>query len=546
MSLASRYSDNPTHLLMTDTEKTGCRLIVECMEAYGIRHVVTSPGSRNAPLIMAFSRRNAFKVHSVIDERSAAFIALGIAEITGDPVALVCTSGTAVLNYSPALAEAFYRNLPLIAISADRPVEWIDQNDSQTIRQAGALSNIVRKSIDIRAELFSEEEIWYANRILNDAMHSALCGVRGPVHINVGLSMPLTNTISVDGNTQIARFNKIGWIGYSYRISTSLARDLASHCIDKRIMIVCSVQEPDASLNRALGQLASLPNVVVVAEETANIHAKGIHSQCDLLFALTREKEYDILSPDLLISFGGSIVSANLKRFLRNPRITEPWHVGETDRSIDCFKKLSTRVEISPVGFFPRFASAMSHLCKYQNCPNEYAAIWSGHARNILDSVKNRLKIQYKTAPWNALLIIDKIINSIPSCWNLQLSNGMSVRYALACDKTNKMHRIDCNRGVSGIDGSISTAIGAASVFNGVTLLITGDMSMQYDIGALSSNLLSNRIKIIVFNNGGGGIFKFVKTTCNLPERDKYFCCGNNLPLEKIADAYGFKYFKSK
>ena len=115
---------------------------------------------------MAFSRRNAFKVHSVIDERSAAFIALGIAEITGDPVALVCTSGTAVLNYSPALAEAFYRNLPLIAISADRPVEWIDQNDSQTIRQAGALSNIVRKSIDIRAELFSEEEIWYANRIL--------------------------------------------------------------------------------------------------------------------------------------------------------------------------------------------------------------------------------------------------------------------------------------------------------------------------------------------------------------------------------------------
>ncbi len=529
---------------MTDTDKTGCRLISECMEAYGITHVVTSPGSRNAPLIMAFSRRSTFKVHSVVDERSAAFIALGIAEITGDPVALVCTSGTAVLNYAPALAEAFYRHIPLIAISADRPIEWIDQNDSQTIRQSGALSSIVRKSISISGELSSGDEIWYANRMLNDTMHAALHGVRGPVHINVPLSMPLTDEIHIDDKC-VSLFHKIEWMGYGDRISTTQVKELARQAVGKRVLVICTVNEPDDKLSHALGLLASLPNVTIVAEGIANVHAKGIHCLCDQLFATASEEYYDRLGlvPELLISFGGAAVSANLKRFLRQANIREHWHIGETDCAIDCFRHLSLRIEINPKGFFPRFASAMAHLVRVCEVRSNYATIWSDYATHISECSSNYLGGQ--THVFNAPIAVDRIIRTIPPAWNLQLSNGMSVRYALACSEVSKMHRIDCNRGVSGIDGSVSTAVGAATVFKGTTLLITGDMSMQYDIGALSSKMMSNRLKIVVLNNNGGGIFRFVRTTCELPERDRFFCCGNNLPLQEIATAYGFIYLQA-
>lgn len=525
---------------MIDTDKNGCRLIAECMSAYGVRHIVTSPGSRNAPLIMAFVRRKFFKVHSVVDERSAAFIALGIAEITGEPVAVVCTSGTAVLNYAPALAEAFYRNIPLIAISADRPVEWIDQNDSQTIHQSGILPEILRKSVDIKGEICAEDEIWYANRMLNDAMHAALFGVKGPIHINVSLSMPLTNTVSISDNDFL--FHKIERIGCCDRVSMAQVRELAEYCHEKRILVVCTVNEPENKINRALGLLASLPNVAVIAEGISNVHAKDVHYACDVLFTSSAE-EYSAMGlvPDLIISFGGPAVSVNLKKFLRDTNIAEHWHVGETDCAIDCFRKLTMRVEIAPEGFFPRFASAMAHTCKCHKTECGYAGIWHRYSDSKLREVRTYICGEGSHV-WNAYLAMNRIMDGVPPEWNIQLSNGMTVRYAMACESIADRHRLNGNRGTSGIDGSVSTAVGASIAYKGITLLITGDMSMQYDIGALASNLVSPHIKIIVFNNGGGGIFKYVKTTRDLPEANSYFCCDTDLPMKKIADAYGFRY----
>ena len=134
---------------MESTAKKQCNILVDVLIAHGIRHFVMSPGSRNAPIIVALARRDGIERHVVVDERSAAFIALGLAQQTGEPVAVVCTSGTALLNYAPAVAEAYYQKLPLIVISADRPMEWIDQDDSQTIRQYEALAQFVKKSYDL-------------------------------------------------------------------------------------------------------------------------------------------------------------------------------------------------------------------------------------------------------------------------------------------------------------------------------------------------------------------------------------------------------------
>ena len=171
------------------TDKEGIKILIEVLKEKGIRQVVLSPGSRNAPLLVAFAREKQIRHFVVLDERSAAFMALGMAQQSGVPVALVCTSGTAPLNYAPAIAEAYYQRLPLIVITADRPVEWIDQDDSQTIRQQAVFRNIVKASYQLPAELFHADEHWYANRLVNDALNTALKGRQGPEYTLAGIAL---------------------------------------------------------------------------------------------------------------------------------------------------------------------------------------------------------------------------------------------------------------------------------------------------------------------------------------------------------------------
>ncbi|MBD5226208.1 MAG: 2-succinyl-5-enolpyruvyl-6-hydroxy-3-cyclohexene-1-carboxylic-acid synthase, partial [Bacteroidales bacterium] len=496
------------------TEKAGCRLIGEAMEAYGVKHVVLSPGSRNAPLIMVFARNKYFKTYSVIDERSAAFVALGIAEISCEPVAIVCTSGSAILNYAPALSEAYYRHLPLIAISADRPEEWIDQNDSQTIRQLQALSQVVRGSVCIKGELYNNEEIEFANRKINDILQLCVSGVRGPVHINVPLSMPLTN----EYNDNITRqFHKIDRYDFTDKIPVEAARDLAFQVHGKKLLITGFISLPDNRLNKAIGTLAALPNVAVVCEGLSNIHAMNVLNGCDTLFPDSmNEEQLKFLSPDIIISFGGAPVSAKFKKFLRRCNSAIHWHVGKSDNAIDCFRKLTARIELNPEGFFPRFASSLAHISRNSEKKGDYAEIWKRYVQSV--TVSSGVKKQLPPMQFNAMSAVDYILQSMPSNWNIQLGNGMAVRYGLVSDHLCRFHRVDSNRGVSGIDGCLSTAIGASCAYSGNTLLIIGDMSTEYDLSAFFSGLITQKLKIVVLNNGGGGIFHYVNTTRNLPE----------------------------
>ena len=188
---------------METSAKISCQILVDLLVANNITNVVISPGSRNAPLVIAISRCEALNKHIVIDERSAAFVALGMAIETGTPTVLVCTSGTAVLNYSPAIAEAYYRRVPIIVVSADRPVEWIDQDDSQTLRQYEALANYVKRSYNIPDNINNDTSIWYVNRIINDAIMNATSGRLAPVHINMQFDEPLNGIISKQGNTRV-------------------------------------------------------------------------------------------------------------------------------------------------------------------------------------------------------------------------------------------------------------------------------------------------------------------------------------------------------
>ncbi len=518
--------------IIRNSDKWACRQIAASLAAFGVCRVVTSPGSRNVPLLMAVARRGDLEVHSVIDERSAAFIALGMASLSGEPVALVCTSGTAMLNYAPALAEAYYRHIPLIAVTADRPAEWIDQDDSQTIRQPKALDNIVKCSYAINGDAETATDRWFVNRTLNDAMLTAICGRKGPVHINVALATPLSQEDDIDS---AETFRKISITERQDLLPTEIAREMAAGLCGKKVLVAAGFNPPSARVNRAMAQLAALPNVAVLSEGLSNIHAKGSVRASDIFMHKLIGAGHDDLWPEIVITLGGALISPALKTFLREKRPQEHWHVGINEATIDCFMALTRRVEISPDGFFPRLAGALSHLTRTGANHGSYAAAWHNAAMAYELPKVNK---------WSAFFAVREILRNIPSAWNLQLSNGMSVRYALAND-LSRHHRVDCNRGVSGIDGSVSTAVGAANVVSVPTLLITGDMSLQYDIAALSVADLPSRLKIVVLNNGGGGIFKFVKTTAGLPELPTLINGQMNLPLEPLARAYGFHYLRA-
>ncbi|MDE6582034.1 MAG: 2-succinyl-5-enolpyruvyl-6-hydroxy-3-cyclohexene-1-carboxylic-acid synthase, partial [Duncaniella sp.] len=313
---------------MVTTDKLNCNILADLLIAHGVKLVIASPGSRNAPLLVALSRRPELRMEMVIDERSAAFIALGAAIESGQPVAVCCTSGTALLNYAPAVAEAYYRGIPLIVVSADRPREWIDQDDSQTIRQPRALAGIVKTETDIPAMLDHEPARWMARREINDAIAIALSPRRGPAHINIRIEAPLGNL----GEYSPCSAQKI----ISTSVKPSVSDDViteAAHLVatSPRVMIVAGFMAPDKELNGALDRIARLPGVAVLTETVANLHSESFISAIDLALNQTlRSGDADTYRPDIVITLGGALVSRKIKEFLRNTPSLIHWHVGVT------------------------------------------------------------------------------------------------------------------------------------------------------------------------------------------------------------------------
>lgn len=515
---------------MEITTKESCKIISNLLQQHGIKHAVVSPGSRNAPLIVALARSSELTKTVIIDERSAAFVALGIASASNEPVALVCTSGTALLNYAPAVAEAYYRKIPLIVISADRPMEWIDQDDSQTLRQYEALSNYVKRSYNIPARCDDETMRWYVNRIVNDAIITANTGRRAPIHINVQIDEPLNEPAMLYKPVPFERVIEI--ITPGKELPGEKEKELLQQLNGKKILIIAGFNQPDKELNQTLENLSRRANIVVMTESISNLKSVNFISSIDRTLSVMDENSRKDLTPDIVMTLGGALVSRHIKQYMRSSKPKEHWHIGITDATIDCFTVLTKRIETDAASFFRQISNELEI-----SVASEYSRKWHDFARLSESSHKKYVC----HSPWSDLTALDIVFDAIPDEWNVHLSNGSVVRYAQLFD-TTRFNRIDCNRGVSGIDGSTSTAIGASVVNVDTTLLITGDMSAQYDIGALAASCISSSFKMIVLNNGGGGIFRFVKSTADLPELEAYFVAEVKLPLKQIAEGYGFKY----
>lgn len=521
---------------MRQPVKYNCRLVAQALVTYDVRHVVVSPGSRNAPLVMAVTRAGALKPVSVIDERSAAFVALGLAAVTGAPVAMVCTSGSAMLNYAPALAEAYYRKLPLVAVTADRPAVWIGQDDSQTIRQPGALANVVidQCSLPVLGDTVEPSDNGMALarrdavRSLNRVLTAAVTHRRGPVHINVEIDEPLGLETSIDEN--VCEFQKIDTVYPDPKISVATARMLANELSGRRVLVFGGFHAPDARLSAALNRLAALPSVVVVAEALANVHGVGIMQFTDGMMKRNPER------PDVLITFGGAPVSRIFKEYVRRGDL-EHWHVGANDAIIDMSLNLTRRIEMHASDFFGRFAGAMCHGVRNGVRPDSFRQSWQSAAESHRSDVAG-----HDRWLWCGLSAIGDLIGLLPDTANIQLGNGLSVRHAQVFD-LRRFHRVDSNRGVSGIDGCLSTAVGAALAYKaGPTVAIVGDMSALYDMGALASVRLCDNLKIVVVNNNGGQIFRTIKATRDIPEMEEFLACRVPDYLRSTATGFDIRY----
>ena len=498
---------------METIDKPTAHLLAELLEAYGISRVIVSPGSRCAPLSVVLARSERFSLTCVIDERTAAFVGLGMALSTGEPVALVCTSGSAVLNYAPALAEAYYRRVPLIAISADRPADMLDQRDSQTIRQAHALDAVVRKSVDI-ADMRSERHLRYANRIINDALSAATGRIPGPVHINMQFDVPLTPVCPDKPMTFAHRINRPA--ATAKGSCTELVKSLFP---DKnaKVMIVAGDMHPCDKLRQSLSPANAMERFAIMAEAQANLPwGQTFSSFPDDCSALPE--------PDFVLSIGGSLVSARLKKYLRSCRGTRHISLGADDNIVDTFGLLTDTIDCDTAEFFSAFAA-------HVDGDPGFAAQWYSATR------------QNKPSGASVAALIRHIADAMPDA-DFHFSNGSARRYAQLASFDGK-HRIDCNRGVSGIEGATSTAIGAAMASGHPTVLVSGDMSAAYDIGALSVEGIPTSFRMVVLDNGGGDIFRAVATTRELPERELYFTTPPRLPLRELAKGYGFRYYET-
>lgn len=519
---------------MSATNKvTAEEIICNLLNAYNITDVFASPGSRNASLLERLSADKSMKVRMIVDERQAAFSALGYSKAAGKPTVLLCTSGSALLNYGPAISEAYYSNVPLIVLSADRPEEWIDQDDSQTLRQPEAFRNLTKASYDLPV-LSNDAEAWYVNRIFNEALGCAVNSPIGPVHINVQIDQPTASCTTPFAEHMSGR--TINALHLPEYISVAEARALsASLASPRKVMIVVGFMPPSSKINRALSRFAELPNVVVLTETISNLHSRNFINSIDCTLRCLPEEPEEYL-PDVVITLGGALVSRRIKALLREHPPVEHWFIGQRNNLVDCFRCLTKVINASPESILGPLASAM----QIHEQPSDYRDIW----QRLYQQGQSILQSFTAMIPWSDMKALATAFSAIPRNWNLQLSNGTPVRYSQLF-ATHQLHRVDCNRGVSGIDGCTSTAIGAMTAYKGTTLLISGDTSAFYDMSALGSPLIDSRFKMIVVNNCGGGIFRYIKATRESAVLEDKLCPLPHFPLRALAESFGFRYFRA-
>ena len=518
---------------MKTTTKRGVQITVELCVQAGMQYVVCSPGSRNAPLVIALNQHPKIKCIVIPDERCAAFFALGMAQQLQGLVGIACTSGSAALNYYPAIAEAYYQQIPLIVFTADRPVSWVNQGDGQTIVQEDVYKNHILFATTIPEENTLSDFDWFVNREVSKAIQIAIGKVKGPVHLNFPFTEPLYNQVELDE----VKISPISMVDTDEKLTPSALYLISEGWKKyKKKLVLIGQLAPDEYLTNVLSKISEDQSIVFLVENTANqVNSRFVQCIDRTLEGISESQLVDF-APDLLVVLGGAVVSKKIKAFLRKAQPKETWRIGYDFPFMDTYQSMNQTFQMKSTTFFSQLGDVTD-----ASSVSPYWKTWKQ-----LDYInQDKAELFLQSAPYSDLKVFHLLSDIIPENSHLHLANSSVIRYAQLFNPIKGITTWS-NRGTSGIDGSSSTTLGAALISSETWhTLITGDVSFFYDSNAFWNKLKLPNVRIFMINNAGGGIFKIIPGPDTTNELADFFVYNHEFSAEYICKAFGVDYFKA-
>ncbi len=469
-----------------DSSKTIIQ-IHSLLKQFGIKKIVFSAGSRHLSLIHSIEQDNYFETYRVVDERSGAFFALGLIQKTSQPVAICGTSGTAVINMASAVIEAFYQRLPLLVITGDRMPEYLNQNEDQQYDQIKSFEGYTKYQVRL-PRIDTDVDEWYTNRLINEAMIELTHHGNGPVHIDYPIQDPFGEMFETTDLPMVRKINL-----HQADMTDTEWKTCALWLKDKKVAILWG-QSVFASpeLEKAVDMFVDTFDAVIMTDHISNCHyPHAFNNTTRILRTHFTVQEENCLMPDVLISVGGNIAFNDSIKGKMSRWNTQHWQVGREDKVIDGFRRLSHLFEMSEAFFFRK----MSESAESKN-KNGYYDYWKTIDGEIPEPEANE---------YNELGIIKTVMKNMPKDADLQIGNSWSIRMTQLFDMPLTVNQY-CNRGVNGIDGSMSTAVGYAASNDRLTYLVIGDLSFFYDMNSLWISSLPATMRILLINNHGGSM----------------------------------------
>ncbi|MDE6091298.1 MAG: 2-succinyl-5-enolpyruvyl-6-hydroxy-3-cyclohexene-1-carboxylic-acid synthase [Duncaniella sp.] len=505
------YSNNPLVLEL-----------IALLKEFGIRKIVVSPGGRHVQFVISIEKDPYFQLYSVVDERSAAFFALGLIQETSDPVAVACSSGTACMNYGSAMAEAYYQHLPLVVLSSDRLPHFLNQGEEQMYDQLEPFKTITKCSVQL-PEVNNELDKWLCNRLINEALINLNAHGKGPVHINFPM-----RTIYGD-NFGVIDLPKVRKINFHTYKGIDAFKETATRIKGKRVMIIWGQSVHNSTkLVEGVTALLNKCDSVLLSDYMSNCQVALAYKNTLSIFHAIKPDELEQARPDILITIGGNqIYNGELKSLIINHDI-EHWSVDPTGEVCDPFHCLTDIFQMEEYLFFSAIESFMDETEEHK-----YSDFWT-QFKNLPEP---------PTENYNEFQAIGWLIHALPEGADLQLANSNTIRMAQFFN-IPKGVRVNCNRGVNGIDGSMSTAIGFSSVSSRPVFYITGELSFFYDMNSLWIKHISPQIRILLINNDGGAFMYHQKRIVN-GQKSITLAAENQITAKGWVESLGFTYLSA-
>lgn len=508
------------------------QILIALMKKYDIRDLVISAGTRHIPLVFSVENDPFFNCYSVVDERSAGFFALGLIERLKRPVAVICTSGTAAANYVSAANEAFYQHLPLAILTSDRHPYYLNQQENQMIPQIGLYKDVCKKVVNLPI-VRDNKDFWYCSRLVNEALLELDHRENGPVHIN----FPIDDNYPIEQGTFKFDLSELPEV---IKIDRLMLEDSKEKWIRKseelknsRILVIYGQHgKLDSKAELAFESFCKMYDCVVSVDHLSNLHGTYCLNTYTI-GSLISTDDLKAVRPDIVITMNGNSITPLKSKLTGISGSFKHWHVSKDGVVSDVFRCQSDIIECDAATFFERFAELATDESNHT-----YMNLWMDLLSSKISYAEQSCKIDY-----SSVYTVQQMLERIPSGSILHISNSNNIRIA-SYFPIDESIEVFCNRGTCGIDGSMSSFIGQASVSSGLAFLMIGDLSFFYDMNALWNRYVGKNVRILVNNNSGGALFhsSYYRQVRTFPSIDRHIAAEHETSVRGWSESRGFKY----